>query len=232
MREAERGGAPAQIQPAEPSVPATPPSPTQEASQTTAGLTRRQLRERGLLAAPAAEPKREVRPEAKQASAPPVGSRRQLRQASSVVQAPVIEAPEIEIPEPEFNGNNLLAEPSTESIILDRAPEAIELPISTGEITVTGSIQVITDSMSQVATSSTDAIDLDEEMTEDAVTGVLSVVEPVSALDLIGERSSTGVVPTSALTRGRWKPLGFAVGSIILGAAAIWATLTSIGAAG
>jgi hypothetical protein len=232
MREAERGGAPTQIQPAEPAVSATPPATTQEGPETSAGLTRRQLRERGLLTAPSSEPKREARPEAKQASAAPVGSRRQLRQASSVVQAPVIEAPEIDIPEPEFNGSNLLAEPSTESIILERAPEAIELPISTGEITVTGSIQVITDSMSQVATSSTDAIDLDEELAEDAVTGVLSVVEPVSALDLIGERSSTGVVPTSALTRGRWKPLGFAVGSIILGAAAIWATLTIIGAAG
>ena len=232
MREAERGGAPAQIQPVEPAVSATTVAPTQEAPQTTAGLTRRQLRERGLLAAPSAEPKRELRPDAKQSSAPPVGSRRQLREAGSSAQAPVIEAPEIEIPEPEFNGNNLLAEPSTESIILDRAPEAIELPISTGEIAVTGSIQVITDSMSQVATSSTDAIDLDEELAEDAVTGVLSVVEPVSALDLIGERSSTGVVPTSALTRGRWKPLGFAVGSVILGAAAIWATVTIIGAAG
>ena len=232
MREAERGGAPAQIEPAEPAVSATTVAPKQEAVQTTAGLTRRQLREQGLLAAPASEPEREVRPETKQASVAPVGSRRQLREAGSSAQAPVIEAPEIEIPEPEFNGNNLLAEPSTESIVLDRTPEAIELPISTGEITVTGSIQVITDSMSQVATSSTDAIDLDEELAEDAVTGVLSVVEPVSALDLIGERSSTGVVPTSALTRGRWKPLGFAVGSVILGAAAIWATVTIIGAAG
>lgn len=232
MREAERGGAPAQPQPAEPAVSPTPPGPKPQEAATTAGLTRRQLREQGLLASASSEPTQPQAQDSKPATQAPVGSRRQMRESGALAQPPVLDAPEIDIPEPEFNGNNLLAEPSTESIILDRAPEAIELPISTGEITVTGSIQVITDSMSQVATSSTDAIDLDEELAEDAVTGVLSVVEPVSALDLIGERSSTGVVPTSTLTRGRWKPLGFAVGSIILGVAAIWATVTIIGAAG
>jgi len=223
MREAERGGAPAAL-PAEVAAPIAEVTPQRPVSSPDAPLTRRQLRELGLMAQsptdsgePPAALKRDATP----------GSRRQLRNAVEP-----IEAPEIEVPEPDFTGNNLLAEPSTESIILDRAPEAIELPISTGEITVTGSIQVITDSMNEVATSSTDAIDLDEDLAEDAVTGVLSVVEPISALELIGERAHTGVVPNSAMNKGRWKPFAFGLGSVILAGATIWATITIIGAAG
>ena len=235
MREAERGGAPAAVAQtqSEITLPASDNNKTTPATnsvQPAPPLTRRALREQGLLAKSSeervkpAQVEAESRPQIPREAA--AGSRRSFR--NQEVQS--IEAPDVSIAEPEFTGSNLLAEPSTESIVLDRAPEAIELPIETGEITVTGSIQIVTDSNSQVSTS-TDAIDLDTELDEEAVTGVLSTTEPISALALIGERSSTGVVPAS-MNRGRWKPVAFAAGSVALAVATIWATLVIIGAAG
>jgi len=229
MREVERGGAPAQTS-AAPAIrdeirvspePAQKPSP---ASAENKGLTRRQLREQGLLGASVAASGPATNPERAENPAP-TGSRRAMRQ-QPVGEVP---APNIDVPPADFGGANLLAEPSTESIILQRAPEAIELPIETGEITVTGSIQIVTDT--NPVTTATDAIGLDTDLDDDAVTGVLSTTEPKSALELIGERSGTGVVPAS-MSRGKWKPVAYAAGSVALAAATIWATIVIIGAAG
>lgn len=234
LREAERLGSvgtapnPSAISDSEPrpqhAAPEPPESSGQDSFSATVGLTRRQLRERGLTAAEEttlAEPaktEQPIRP----------GSRRSLRSSPAIP----VEPPQIDVPDPEFTGQNLLAEPSTASIVLERAPEAIELPIDTGELTVTGSIQVITGPISSPSTATVDSVAMDEELDEDAVTGVLSTVEPISALELIGERSSTGVVPSSALKRGWWKPLALAVVALLLAVATIWATITILGAVG
>jgi hypothetical protein len=143
----------------------------------------------------------------------------------------LIEAPEVEIPEASFTGQNLLAEPSTESIVLERAPEAIALPIETGEITITGSIQVISDPVTGPTTATLDGMQLDDE-DGDSVTGVISVVEPISALELIHKRASLGVVPSSVLRRGWWKP--WLIGSLAtaMAAAAIYAVVTILSLVG
>jgi hypothetical protein len=137
-----------------------------------------------------------------------------------------VQVPEVEIPSVDFNGTNLFAEPSTQSIVLDIAPEAISLPIETGEITITGSITVLSDTSSNVITDSLDGMALDNADRQDAVTGIISIVEPVSALDLIGSRVSVGVVPQAVLRKGWWRK--WALGVIALGMviAAIIATIT------
>lgn len=155
-------------------------------------------------------------------------SRRQLREQ---VPAPV-EAPELEVTAVDFTGQNLLAEPTTAAIVLDRAPEAIEMPIETGEVTITGSIQVITGPITGPSTATVDNVSFDDELEQGAVTGVISTVEPISALELIGERSATGVVPNSVLRKGWWKPLVLAIAAIALAVATIWASLTILGAGG
>ena len=157
-----------------------------------------------------------------------VVSRRQLREQ---VPAPV-EAPELEVTSVDFTGQNLLAEPTTAAIVLDRAPEAIEMPIETGEVTITGSIQVITGPITGPSTATVDNVSFDDELEQGAVTGVISTVEPISALELIGERSATGVVPNSVLRKGWWKPLVLAIAAIALAVATIWASLTILGAGG
>lgn len=155
-------------------------------------------------------------------------SRRQMREQ---VPAP-LEAPEIEVTAVDFTGQNLLAEPTTAAIVLDRAPEAIEMPIETGEVTITGSIQVITGPITGPSTATVDNVSFDDELEQGAVTGVISTVEPISALELIGERSATGVVPNSVLRKGWWKPLVLAIAAIALAVATIWASLTILGAGG
>lgn len=227
MREAERRGDSAATDASEAAASQAPvavatddpvlPSVSRPQENSTRQLTRRELRERGLVEQVTEEPARvsapaEVRP----------GSRRSLRSSPAIP----VEAPKIDVPEPEFTGQNLLSEPSTAAIVLERAPEAIELPIQASENTTTGSIQVITGPMDSATTSTVDSIALDDELSEDAVTGVLSTVEPISALDLIGERSATGVVPGSVLRKGWWKPLLLALLAIALAAATIWATVT------
>jgi hypothetical protein len=212
----------------------SPPSVTIPAGQQ---LTRRQMRELGgnapvvpsstVEAKTAAASERQQEPAGPAAPARP-GSRRALRD-----QAPTpVEAPDIDVPEPEFTGQNLLAEPSTAAIVLEKAPEAIELPIETGELTVTGSIQVVTGPITGPSTSTLDSVALDDELDDDAVTGVLSTTAPVSALELIGERSATGVVPRSTLRKGWWRPLVYAIAAIALALASIWATMTILGAIG
>lgn len=202
MREAERRG---EMPQAMTPVVEAPPVVEPAIVPTSNGvpMTRRQMREMGLFGT--------VRSEEK-----PVE---------------LIEAPEVEIPEASFTGQNLLAEPSTESIVLERAPEAIALPIETGEITITGSIQVISDPVTGPTTATLDGMQLDDE-DGDSVTGVISVVEPISALELIDQRASLGVVPSSVLRRGWWKP--WLIGSLAtaMAAAAIYAVVTILSLVG
>jgi hypothetical protein len=158
---------------------------------------------------------------------PPIGpSRRELARAtrsaelSSEIQPVQVEG--LEIPEQGLMGANYLGEPSTQSIVLDVAPEAISLPIDTGEIFTTGSIAILPDTTGST-TGSLDGIDLD---TEDAVTGIISVVDPVSAKDLIDERSPLGVVPSGLLRKGWWRPWVVGALSVLMALAAILASIT------
>jgi hypothetical protein len=126
----------------------------------------------------------------------------------------------------------LLAEPSTQSIVLEVAPEAIALPIETGEIAITGSITVLTDPNTGSMTAGLDGLDLDNADRQDAVTGVISIVEPVSALDIINSRVNVGVVPKSVLRKGWWRPWAMGVAGVIMAVAAILATITILNALG
>lgn len=126
-----------------------------------------------------------------------------------------------------FTGTNLLAEPSTQSIVLEVVPEAVSLPIDvTGEIVSTGSIAVIPDTTAAIVTATMDGSQLDQVAMKDAVTGVISVVEPVSALSVISERENVGVVPEATLRKGWWIKWLIGVGALVMTVAAVWATLT------
>ncbi|MFM1950607.1 MAG: hypothetical protein RL418_294 [Actinomycetota bacterium] len=132
----------------------------------------------------------------------------------------------------DFTGNNLLAEPSTQSIVLEVAPEAIALPIETGEIAVTGSIAVLAEPTTGSITGGLDGIELDNADRQDAVTGVISIVEPISALDVINARVGVGVVPKSVLRKGWWRPWAIAVAALVMAISAILATVTILNAIG
>jgi hypothetical protein len=138
----------------------------------------------------------------------------------------------LDLPPADFTGTNLLAEPSTQSIVLEVSPEAIALPIETGEIAITGSITVLTDPNTGSMTAGLDGIDLDNADRQDAVTGVISIVEPVSALDIINSRINVGVVPKSVLRKGWWRPWAMGVAGVIMAVAAILATITILNALG
>jgi hypothetical protein len=138
----------------------------------------------------------------------------------------------LDLPPADFTGTNLLAEPSTQSIVLEVAPEAIALPIETGEIAITGSITVLTDPNTGSMTAGLDGLDLDNADRQDAVTGVISIVEPVSALDIINSRVNVGVVPKSVLRKGWWRPWAMGVAGVIMAVAAILATITILNALG
>jgi hypothetical protein len=137
-----------------------------------------------------------------------------------------IEAPE----EPLFTGTNLLAEPSTQSIILEWTTEAISLPMDTGEIFTTGSISIVSDPATGAQTAGFDLDGITED--QDSVLGFVSTVSPISAMALIDQRSSMGVVPQSVLRRGWWKPWALTACALVLAIAAILATITILGAIG
>ena len=164
---------------------------------------------------------------------PPVG----LSRRAAKVSAPEIvtgqstdfmEVVDVEIPEDGLRGANYLGEPSTQSIVLDVAPEAMSLAVSTGEVFTTGSIAILPDTTG-ATTGTLDGMDLDQE---EAVTGVISVVDPVSALDLIDERSPLGVVPSKVLRKGWWRPWAVGAMSLIMAIAAILASITIFNALG
>jgi hypothetical protein len=132
------------------------------------------------------------------------------------------------MPEQGFRGANYLGEPSTQSIMLEVSPEAISLPLDTGEVFSTGSISILSEPTGSL-TGSLDGIDLDSE---EAVTGVISIVDPVSARDLIDERSPLGVVPSRVLLKGWWRPWAVGVFSLAMAIAAILASVTIFNALG
>lgn len=221
LREAERRGLVPQFT-AQPEPAAQPASTLPNVDLK--NLTRRQMKELGLFdnpeklfaapAAPVAVPE-EPKPE-------------------SISQPLPLTIPEIDFPKTDFNEQNFLAEPTTASIVLERAPEAIVLPIDTGEIAITtNSIQVVTDPMTSPTTGNFDGSELDQIiLSDDAVTGIISVVEPISALDLIDQRAASGVVPSSILSKGWWKPWAIGIGAILLTVAAVLAIFFMLNAVG
>ena len=236
LREAERRGeaTPAQLDnpasraPASPSPAVSQPgSRAPQQARTEQQLTRRQMREQGLLGSPS---RVDERPAVLETSATAPDSRRARRAAT--VEPRTIDAPQVDFPEPTFTGQNLLAEPSTESIILETMPEAITLPIETGEVAITGSIEVISGPMTGPTTAALEGMDgLDTEEGE-SVTGVISTVEPISALQLIDERSGFAAVPARVLRKGWWKPWAVGAGSAGLLVAAVIAAMTILSAVG
>lgn len=160
-------------------------------------------------------------------SPPAVGeSRRAQRQPPETpsYEQPInqMQAIDVEIPEDGLRGANYLGEPSTQAILLQSAPEAMSLSVDTGEIFTTGSIAILPDPTGST-TGALDGIDLDSE---EAVTGVISIVDPVSAKELIDQRSPLGVVPSNVLRKGWWRPWAVGLFSILMAVAAILASIT------
>lgn len=201
-----------------------------------AGLTRRELRE---LERNGKSPEVQNHPEVSKPATdsveitlPDVEVDDEKIASAELEQIVVSDFSALDLPPADFTGTNLLAEPSTQSIVLEVAPEAIALPIETGEIAITGSITVLTDPSTGSMTGGLDGIDLDNADRQDAVTGVISIVEPVSALDIINQRVNVGVVPKSVLRKGWWRPWAMGVAGVIMAVAAILATITILNALG
>ena len=133
---------------------------------------------------------------------------------------------------PDFSSSSMLAEPSTQSIVLDVAPEAISLPLDTGEILSTGSIVILPDPVTGSLTGALDGLNVDDADRLDAVTGVITTVEPVSALDVINQRVTVGVVPGDMLRKGWWQPWAYGALGLGLAVATIIATITIVTALG
>lgn len=194
-------------------------------------LTRRQLKEMGIFDDPA-----------KLSSitsklAAPSNNTVMLAQESKAASRPEADrarAQVFDVPATDFTGQNYLAEPTTASIVLERAPEAISIPIDTAEIAITGSIAVVTDSITSPTSATFDGAELDRiSLSQDAVTGVMSVVEPISALELIQQRADEGVVPVAVLRKGWWKAWAIGIGSVLLAVGAVVAIFlifTALGA--
>ena len=201
-----------------------------------AGLTRRELRE---LERKGKSPAVQALPEiakpvtdSVEITLPDVEVEDEEIASAELEQIVVSDFSALDLPPADFTGTNLLAEPSTQSIVLEVAPEAIALPIETGEIAITGSITVLTDPNTGSMTAGLDGIDLDNADRQDAVTGVISIVEPVSALDIINSRVNVGVVPKSVLRKGWWRPWAMGVAGVIMAVAAILATITILNTLG
>ncbi len=229
LREAERRGITPEIpQPIISQVPAPAP-PAIDISK----LTRRQMKELGIFD----NPETVLAPTSSPIAIPVPTSPVSSTPSAVMVEAPPspvsIAVPEFEIPKADFTEQNYLAEPTTASIVLERAPEAIVLPIDTGEIAITNSIQVVTDPITSPTTGNFDGSELDQIiLSDDAVTGVISVVEPISALDLIDQRAGSGVVPASVLSKGWWKPWAIGIGAILLTVAAVLSIILMLNAVG
>ena len=134
---------------------------------------------------------------------------------------------------PEFSDPVFSAEPSTNSIVLDRIPDAVGVPIEvTGEIITTGSIAILTEPVNTVLTGPLDDRALDSISANEAVTGAITVVEPVSALQVIKNRPVQSVLPVRSLRSGWWKPLLLAAATLAMVAAAVTAALVIINTLG
>lgn len=191
-----------------------------------AAVTQVQSRDDSAAAASEAEPSTESTPIF--VSEAILAAIEEVTAESEITQAPV--ATEISITE--FTGSNLLAEPSTQSLVLDIAPEAISLPIETLDGTSTGSISILPDPNTGTLTGSLDGLAVDTADRVDAVTGVISMVEPVSARDVISQRVTFGVVPDEALRKGFWQTWAYAALGVGLAIATIVATIAIITAIG
>lgn len=243
-RQAELAEAPAeqqamQVDLASPTAPTEPPEPEPQPT-----LTRRQMREMGLLNAGSSD-SAVANPSAPQSTPEPAApsSRRQIRDVLGEPMDPVLEdapvnpsafvpldLPDQSVEEVFFTGANILSEPTTQSIILDTTTDAIMLPVDTGEMNITGSISIVSDPGTD---SQPAGYDIDHEYTsQDAVVGVVSLVNPISAAELIDQRSPVGVVPQSVLRRGWWKPWALALGALALAITAILSSITILGALG
>lgn len=143
-----------------------------------------------------------------------------------------VSAPASEKVAPDFSSSSMLAEPSTQSIVLDVAPEAISLPLDTGEILSTGSIAILPDPVTGSLTGALDGLNVDDADLMDAVTGVITTVDPVSALDVINQRVTVGVVPGEVLRKGWWQPWAYGALGLGLAVATIIATITIVSALG
>lgn len=121
-----------------------------------------------------------------------------------------------------FSGTNLMAEPSTRSIVLDVIPDAVTMPINLASDTIiTGSINVVPEQTVSDVTGAIAGVQTDESTLKDTVTGAISVIEPVSALEVIAQRQHHSVLPMSTLRRGWWQPYAVAIGIFaMIGAAA------------
>lgn len=255
LRELERRGAstPEVIASSEPAV-SIETAVENAPMPSTQGLTRREMRERGLLGTspqeisdiqpPAVQTAVPAEPAAERVAEPVVlQSRRQFREAmieqasepavtSSAVSGELVslDSPEESGDDLVFTGVNMLAEPTTQSIILDLPSDPISLPVDTGEITITGSISIVSDPTTD---SQPAGFDIDSDLTsESEVVGVVSSVNPVSASDLIDLRAPIGVVPQSVLRKGWWKPWAVALGALALAITAILSSITILGALG
>ena len=198
-------------------------APVQQDAPTASPLSRRAIREAEKTGKPILTP----------VQSEPIPSSPMILETDSEVQSQPIAVAEFElesssVEEPiTFTGTNLLAEPSTQSIVLEVVPEAVSLPIDvTGEIVSTGSIAVIPDTTAAIVTATMDGSQLDQVALKDAVTGVISVVEPVSAISVISERENIGVVPEKTLRKGWWIKWLIGISALVMTAAAVWATLT------
>lgn len=189
-------------------------------------LSRRELRERERRGLPSVIP--DV-----VATEPPAQS--QSETAMSTPQ-PDIVLPEVSlssqvnvIEAPTFVDPAYSSEPSTNSIVLDRIPDAVGVPIEvTGEIITTGSIAILTEPVDTVLTGPLDDRALDSISANDAVTGAITIVEPVSALQVIKNRPHQSVLPERSLKSGWWKPILFALATIGMVAAAVVAAFVII----
>jgi hypothetical protein len=132
----------------------------------------------------------------------------------------------------DFTGSNLLAEPSTQSIVLDIAPEAISLPLDTLDGASTGSISILPDPNTGALTGALDGLVVDNADRVDAVTGVITMVDPVSAMDVINQRVTMAVVPDEALRKNWWQAWAYGALGVGLAVATIVATIAIISAVG
>ena len=155
-----------------------------------------------------------------------------IEEATAETELPVIN-PSADILAADFTGSNLLAEPSTQSIVLDIAPEAISLPLETLDGVSTGSIAILPDPNTGALTGALDGLEVDNADRVDAVTGVIStMVEPVSAMDVINQRVTVAVVPDESLRKEWWQAWAYGALGLGLAVATIVATIAIITAVG
>lgn len=155
-----------------------------------------------------------------------------IEEATAETELPVINPVE-EVSAADFTGSNLLAEPSTQSIVLDIAPEAISLPLETLDGVSTGSIAILPDPNTGALTGALDGLEVDNADRVDAVTGVIStMVEPVSAMDVINQRVTVAVVPDESLRKEWWQAWAYGALGVGLAVATIVATIAIVTAVG